>query len=140
MSIYKTGGVKVAGFVTGGWLNEDVKGTINSYSMHMVDWYPTLMSAAGLEINYVKSTRLYSTDDNLLDTKWVNAEQIELDGIDMWPYINGKETNDEYFENEREILLDLNDVWCQYESCGALRIGRYKYIRGKLSPFISQNF
>eukprot|EP00486_Rosalina_sp_Unknown_P009003 CAMPEP_0201593624 /NCGR_PEP_ID=MMETSP0190_2-20130828/191170_1 /ASSEMBLY_ACC=CAM_ASM_000263 /TAXON_ID=37353 /ORGANISM="Rosalina sp." /LENGTH=482 /DNA_ID=CAMNT_0048052889 /DNA_START=479 /DNA_END=1924 /DNA_ORIENTATION=+ len=124
------GGVKVAGFVTGGVLNDDAKGTTNSYSMHMVDWYPTLMSAAGLDVNYERSTKLASTVDDLRDIKWLAKEEMELDGVDMWPYINNGETDDDYFENEREILLDLNDVWCHHESCGALKIGRYKYIRG----------
>ena len=124
------GGVKVPGFVTGGFLNEDVKGSTNSYSIHMVDWYPTLMAAANLDINYHRSTRLFSKMEDLRDNRWLDTEEIELDGINMWPYIQESETDDDYFENEREILLDLNDVWCQHKSCGALKIGRYKYIRG----------
>eukprot|EP00484_Ammonia_sp_Unknown_P016451 CAMPEP_0197034286 /NCGR_PEP_ID=MMETSP1384-20130603/12442_1 /TAXON_ID=29189 /ORGANISM="Ammonia sp." /LENGTH=634 /DNA_ID=CAMNT_0042464193 /DNA_START=33 /DNA_END=1934 /DNA_ORIENTATION=+ len=124
------GGVRVPLFVTGGYLNEEQKGTVNDYTMHIVDWYPTLMSAAGLEVNYKRSTRLHSTVEDLRDNRWIDTEEMELDGIDMWQYIQGEQSDDDYFENEREILLDLNEVWCAHSSCGALRIGRFKYIRG----------
>merc|ERR1712048_482482 len=52
------------------------------------------------------------------------------DGIDMWEYINGEAEDDVYFDEEREILLDLKEVWCPFTSCGAIRVGRYKFIRG----------
>merc|ERR1712176_231130 len=92
--------------------------------------YPTLLSAAGLEVKYARSTRLFSPIPNLRDAKWDNRKPMELDGINMWSYIQHGVEDDNYFKNEREILLDLNDVWCEHSSCGALKIGRYKYLRG----------
>ena len=89
-------------------------------------------------MNYHRSRRLYEIEENfdaetktfLPDERWNETPELKLDGIDMWDYINGEDEDDEYFDKEREVLLDFKDVWCPFSSCGALRIGRYKFIRG----------
>eukprot|EP01083_Nonionella_stella_P219711 786751_1 len=132
------GGVKVPGFITGGYLNEKQRGKNLNYPMHIIDWYPTLLSVAGLDINYKRSKKLYEIEENfdpiaqifIDDMKWEQTQDIELDGIDMWDYIQGDEIDEEYFNSEREILLDLKEVWCPFSSCGAIRIGKFKFIRG----------
>mmetsp|Transcript_38458 Transcript_38458/g.34005 ORF Transcript_38458/g.34005 Transcript_38458/m.34005 type:complete len:727 (-) Transcript_38458:186-2366(-) len=132
------GGVKVPGFVTGGYLPEEQRGKVLDYPMHFVDWYPTLLSAAGLDVNYHRSRKLYETEENFdadtrtffPDRRWDDTPNQELDGIDMWDYISGEDEDDAYFDQKREVLLDLKEVWCPFSSCGALRIGRYKFIRG----------
>eukprot|EP01083_Nonionella_stella_P140998 433618_1 len=123
------GGIKVAGFITGGVLEQDRKGTVYADAMHITDWYPTLLHAAGLDVQYKRSTKLYTTDTHQIeDIRWDDTEEQPLDGVDQWDYIQFGVDNDQ--NEDREILLDLCDVWCRYASCGALKIGRFKYIRG----------
>eukprot|EP01084_Bolivina_argentea_P307107 530763_1 len=124
------GGIKVPAFITGGVLNDDRRGKRFDYLMHITDWYQTLLSVAGLDVHYERSKRLYDVNDEIKDNRWDNTKEIELDGINMWDYIQGIKEDDKYFEYKRETLLDLKDGGCDLESCGALRIGRYKYIRG----------
>jgi len=124
------GGVRSAAFVTGGCcsMTDALRGSTFSYPMHVTDWYATLLSAAGLEVQYVRSTRLYQS--SAVDETWSNTPRIQLNGMNMWPFITQHQTDDAFFENEREILLNVNNVWCPFSSCGALRRGRFKYIRG----------
>merc|ERR1719167_706058 len=79
------GGIRVPGFVTGGYLNEDRKGEIaKDFIVSVVDWYPTLLSAAGIEVGYHRSQDLYDSDE--LDTRFDDDEvdDVPLDGNDIW--------------------------------------------------------
>ena len=54
-----------------------------------------------------------------------------MDGINIW---NAIQYNEEPYENynEREILLDIDkSMYCPFDFCGAIRKGKYKYIRGQ---------
>ena len=58
------GGIRTPAFVTGGYLDESTKGTKfgnNGEFMHVVDWYPTLLGAAGITPSLTKSTSIYDT-------------------------------------------------------------------------------
>jgi len=110
------GAVRVPGFVTGGYLPESRQGqALNNTLIHAVDWYPTLLSAANLQVTYVLEDD--STRDEPLD---------ELDGIDLWPTIIGEEDENNLYT--REIVLSLDPFDCGLTLCGAIRVGRWKYI------------
>ena len=101
--------------------------------VHVTDWYPTLLSAAGADIGYHRSTKLHNTDS--MDVRFVDnavMNDIPLDGKDLWDVIQfGTVSNDEISYDEREILLDLNtELNCTFSACGAIRKGDWKYIRG----------
>jgi arylsulfatase I/J len=72
------GGVRVVGFMTGGFLASHTNRTpgeqLTGY-VHLADWYPTLCSLAGID----------SADPNPHDPSLPG-----VDGMDMWPYISGK--------------------------------------------------
>ena len=97
----------------------------------VVDWYPTLLSAAGIETGYVRSVRLYGSDeeDTRFDDNGVGT--IPLDGKDVWKAIQYGEVTDDISTQSRELLLDLDYTeTCLFSSCGAIRSGRWKFIRG----------
>lgn len=43
------GGMRVAAFVSGGFVPVSVRGTTNDIRMHIVDWYPTFCNLAGVD-------------------------------------------------------------------------------------------
>ena len=78
------GGTHGVGFVSGGIINQ--KGVTSNQLMHITDWYPTLLHAAGA----------HPQADLQLDgvDQW---DDLQLDGVDQWDCINngtvGKRTN-----------------------------------------------
>lgn len=66
------GGVRVAAFVSGGFLPAAVRGSFRDGYIHACDWYPTFIALAGGD----------PTDEN---ARGVPA----VDGVDMWPYLSG---------------------------------------------------
>eukprot|EP00486_Rosalina_sp_Unknown_P009847 CAMPEP_0201596470 /NCGR_PEP_ID=MMETSP0190_2-20130828/193146_1 /ASSEMBLY_ACC=CAM_ASM_000263 /TAXON_ID=37353 /ORGANISM="Rosalina sp." /LENGTH=465 /DNA_ID=CAMNT_0048056835 /DNA_START=32 /DNA_END=1426 /DNA_ORIENTATION=- len=122
------GGVRVPGFVTGGYLNQDRKGQVlNEFPVHVTDWYQTLLSASNIELNYERSKKLHASSididsDDEIDTKWDYIDdyniEIPIDGKDIWNAIQNNIIDDELLG--REILLHLDEIDCDYESCGAL--------------------
>merc|ERR1712087_980122 len=109
--------VRVPAFVSGGVLAEEQRGkTLDDVTSVMADWYPTLLSAAGIEAAYPRSRRLKGT--SALDTRFETDSMVPLDGLSLWDAINGKvdETVRSY---SREVVIDLNAVSdCSYDSCG----------------------
>jgi len=126
------GGVRVPAFVTGGFLNEERWGQIErDLVVSVVDWYPTLLSAAGIEVGYQRSRTLYGSDE--LDTRFdaMSPGTVPLDGKDVWSAIQYGTVPDELSSKSREVLLDLDRTeTCLFSSCGAIRSGRWKFIRG----------
>lgn len=107
----------------------------------ITDWYPTLLSAAGIETTYPRSRRLHGTDS--LDMRFEDDDMEPLDGMDLWPAISTGDLSDAFGgESEsREILIDLDGAsGCQYSSCGAIRAGNWKFIRGSWSENTRQRF
>ena len=97
-----------------------------------MDWYPTLLSAAGIEVGYHRSQDLYDSDE--LDTRFDDDEvdDVPLDGNDIWRAIQFGDVSDEISIESRELLLDLNEGGqCAFSSCGAIRSGKWKFIRGE---------
>jgi len=126
------GGVRVPAFVSGGYLAEERRGQkLDSVLMHVADWYPTLLSAAGLEVGYHLSTKLYQSEAE--DVRFVGngVGVVPLDGLDLWGSIQFDEVDPLSSSESREMLIDLNNVGqCDASSCGAIRSGKWKYLRG----------
>eukprot|EP01084_Bolivina_argentea_P127822 226025_1 len=125
------GGIRVPGFVSGGFLQQNRRGKIlDNVIVHVTDWYKTLLSAAGIEPQYITSKKLYNTMDTDIRFENNGVGKIEIDGKDIWHAIQYNEINNEISIESREVLLDLNQQWCEFSSCGAIRIGKWKFLRG----------
>ena len=105
---------------------------LDDVMVHITDWYPTLLSAAGIEVGYHRSTKLYGSEET--DTRFDDVEYgtIPLDGMDLWSAIQFGDVAESISLEKREILLDLDGHhWnCTFSTCGALRKGHWKFIRG----------
>lgn len=129
------GGVRVPAFISGGYLSCDRRGQIlDEFPVHATDWYRTLLSAAGLNVQHERSRRLYTgtTGNSAVDMRWQYLEdkgmQIDIDGLDLWNAIQFGIVEDALVD--REILLHLDEVDCPHAACGALLSGHWKLIRG----------
>merc|ERR1719433_43750 len=69
------GGVRVAAFVTGGYIPLHLRGTENDAFITVADLYPTLLSVAGLRDKHIKDDVVY------------NGTFRSIDGINAWPVI-----------------------------------------------------
>ena len=99
--------------------------------VHSVDWYRTLLSAADIDVSYVRSTRLVGSEDT--DTRFEanGVGHVPIDGMDLWDAIQFGSVDDSVSSESRELLLDLNaEGTCDSSSCGAIRWGKWKYLRG----------
>jgi len=101
VSIFE-GGTRVAGFVNGPESILNKKGDKFEGLMHAVDWFPTLMSAAGL--NY--------TDNN-------------QDGMSQWEAINSRGP-----AQREEIIYNMDLGPQPLQGRAAIRMGDYKLIDG----------
>eukprot|EP01084_Bolivina_argentea_P173328 300205_1 len=121
------GALRVPALVGGGYLPESVHGTTfgsDDAYVHVTDWYPTLLDAAGIAPTYVKSTRKVDED---YTPEWETVGyHVPLDGISFWnELITETDTM-----SPRLMVLDINRV----ASCdclnGTVRWGKWKYMRG----------
>ena len=69
------GGVRVAAFVSGGYLPEDRRGKITEGYIHIADWYATFCALAGVD----------PTDEPA-----AKANLPPIDSLNMWPLISGQ--------------------------------------------------
>ena len=86
------GGIRVNAFVSGGFLPEKVRGTVNEEMIHITDWYTTFCSIAGV-----------SHED-----PWAAASGLPpVDSLNMWPLIAGDNTTSprDYFLAKEGLLL-----------------------------------
>ena len=60
------GGVRVPAFITGGFIPDSLKGSaLSNVAVHAIDWYPTLLTAAGIK----------------------RQSSNQLDGMDLWNFL-----------------------------------------------------
>ena len=69
------GGVRVNAFVSGGYFPESMRGKKTEGYIHIVDWYATFCSLAGIDP---------------VDKKASKANLPPIDSLDMWPLISGQ--------------------------------------------------
>lgn len=111
------GGVRVIGFLNGGFLPSDMrKKRLDGY-VHVSDWYTTFGHLAGYD----------PTDDHAGDAPGV-------DGINVWPYLAGKMDS----SPRKEILLGCHDNGRAHGGAFVkgpwkLHVG-YEYIHGWFTP------
>ena len=85
---YWEGGIRVPGFITGGLIPDNKKGTTYDEISHVTDWYPTLMSFAGLD----------SDDSELIAA----SLDTEVDGINLHRKLFGLTEKIEFEKEEKE--------------------------------------
>ena len=101
------GGVRVPGFISGGYLPHSQRGKRLKGMVHLVDWYATILGLAGL-----------IDDDNIISP---------VDGVDLWPWLRGAVSS-----SPRKMMVyhhSIADVHNR-SAIGALRVGRYKLMMG----------
>ena len=69
------GGIRVNGFVSGGYLPEKMRGHKTSGYIHIADWYATFCNLAGVD----------PTDERAAE-----AKLPPIDSLNMWPMISGQ--------------------------------------------------
>ena len=69
------GGVRVNAFASGGYLPDDMKGTVTEGYIHISDWYATFCVLAGVDPT---------------DTQAAKANLPPIDSLNMWPLISGQ--------------------------------------------------
>eukprot|EP00039_Didymoeca_costata_P008916 m.118640 g.118640 ORF g.118640 m.118640 type:complete len:528 (+) comp14282_c0_seq1:62-1645(+) len=91
------GGVRVAAFVSGGFLPNALRGTVNSAFIHIADWYPTLANLAGVDPT---------------DNAMYNGTIRPIDGIDAWPVLTGakQDLGREWLPTTNQSLI-WNSTW-----------------------------
>ena len=95
--------------------------------VHVTDWYQTLLAATGIEVGYHRSKRVRDSKD---DDEEGEEYRVDLDGKNVWNAIQFGEIDKDISTESRELLLDLNPKWCPFSSCGTIRVGPWKFIRG----------
>lgn len=103
------GGIRVVGFVTGGFLPESGRGNVLTGYAHGCDWYPTFAKLAGAD----------PSDD---------APGIPpVDGKDLWPFLSGHADA----SPRDEMLIEAGPGVLISGADGALISGDFKLIMGK---------
>jgi arylsulfatase A-like enzyme len=100
------GGVKTPAFVSGGYLPPSQRNKSLTGMIHLVDWYSTISSLAGLDPN---------------DTKGPTP----VDGLNMWPWITGQ-----IEESPRSHIVFDHYLYNGPPAWGAIRVDNYKLLVG----------
>ncbi len=104
------GGVRIAAFLSGGFVPADRRGLALDGYIHLADWYPTLSALAG------------AAPHDLPPAPGGNASNMTVppvDGVDLWPYLTGAAPQ----SPRTEIMISSEDN-------GAIIAGDMKLILG----------
>ena len=103
------GGVRTLAVVHGdAFLPRSSRGATTNHLYHVTDWYPTILSAAG-----------------------VASAKPHLDGVDQWGALTSSASTEQAAGPRQEVVV--NTYQCNengIRACGAIRIGDYKYAVG----------
>lgn len=82
------GGMRVAAFVSGGLVPENLRGTTSDERLHIVDWYPTFCKMAGVDPTDDSPVPPLPIDPSKPDQDiYGNNSWPGVDGIDAWPLL-----------------------------------------------------
>ena len=121
------GGVRGLGFISGAGLTAAVRGTVNHHDIiHVTDWLPTLVAAAGLTMKALGRP-----------CTACNRSVAPLDGVNQWPTLSTGAPS-----ARNVVLLDLSSLacWEKGKECvipgiSALRVGKWKLLHGHTSTW-----
>eukprot|EP00930_Biecheleria_cincta_P022706 TRINITY_DN16545_c2_g3_i1.p1 TRINITY_DN16545_c2_g3~~TRINITY_DN16545_c2_g3_i1.p1 ORF type:complete len:556 (+),score=69.19 TRINITY_DN16545_c2_g3_i1:124-1668(+) len=116
------GGMRVAAFVSGGFVPESVRGTRYGGILHIVDWYPTFASLAGVD----------GSDDPPVPPLPVVVSQPDRDiyqGGKSFPPVDGRYVWDNIIGKSQEVVH--NSLWLSDE---VLVHGQYKLVVAQPNP------
>jgi len=99
------GGIRVAAFISGGFVPSHLRGTTNNGIIHIADWYATLCGLAGVDPT---------------DTLAAANGLPPIDSLDMWPFITARSP-----ASPRDTIPVSKDCIIQ---------GDWKLILGKTQP------
>lgn len=112
------GALRVAAFVSGGFVPPHVRGTSSGLITHLVDWYPTFCNLAGVDPRDDPPVAPLAPDASAPFTNIYGEESFPpVDGVDIWPML----TAPERFENtsaHAQLVLSKE----------VLLMGRYKLV------------
>ena len=148
------GGIRTPCFISGGYLPSKLRGKIfDSYPIHVVDLFPTILDAAGLTRVFNKNELDGRSMWNLLQTSTKDSTETfdtvtkfgsdrmsiydtfgdELDAVKMGLIDSYEGSVEELIgiTDDRTILINVNNNGCNTDICGALIYGgRWKLIYG----------
>eukprot|EP01084_Bolivina_argentea_P274855 468610_1 len=103
------GGVKGAGFISGGWLNKTRRGKTMNGLFHITDWYPTLMDIVGIK----------ASNSSILDG-YSQLNNIQIGESDI-------------YSPRSQIVHNIDPVGCTNNMtiCGGIRMKDYKLVIGR---------
>ena len=99
------GGIRVAAFISGGFIPESLRGSRRDGMIHIADWYATLCHLAGVDPT---------------DQRAVSAKLPPIDSLNLWPFLMNQSS-----ESPR-VLIPLGP--------GDIIWGRWKLLSGAQSP------
>ena len=115
------GGVRVAAFVSGGYLPSKMRGKSTDALMHISDWYATFCFLAGVEAT---------------DERAEAAELPAVTSVDQWPLLSGQATE----PARTELWLDYDVLYMYREANDEHRSSLFKYVASsKLAALASSS-
>jgi len=118
------GGVRVASFIAGGYLPNEMRGRTLSGLMHICDWWATFAALAGVDVTPdMEDPR---SKDGTRHGHSIPPHAKNVDSLNMWPYISGAASS-----SPRQVVVLSGAKDNKDRLSGALIDGRWKLIVGK---------
>jgi len=82
------GGMRVAAFVSGGFVPSQLRGTVSELRIHIADWYPTLCNLVGVDPTDDPPVPPLLADPSEPGKDLYGNESFPpIDGVDVWPML-----------------------------------------------------